>query len=77
MLFQNGVAFIRQDAFKVAAVDTTGAGDTFTGYLLAGIAQGRGLEEALRRAALAASISVGRKGAIPSIPYSGELDNFQ
>ncbi len=73
MLFQNGGNPIKQEAFKVKAVDTTGAGDTFTGYLLAGIAQGLELNETVRRAALAASISVGRNGAIPSIPYAKEL----
>ena len=73
MLFQNGGNPIKQEAFKVKAVDTTGAGDTFTGYLLAGIAQGLELNETVRRAALAASISVGRNGAIPSIPYANEL----
>ena len=74
MLFKNGGNPIRQDAFKVKAVDTTGAGDTFTGYLLAGIADGLELDKAIRRAALAASISVGRNGAIPSIPYAEELE---
>jgi len=73
MLFQDGGNPIRQDAFKVKAVDTTGAGDTFTGYLIAGIAQGLGLNKVLRRAALAASISVGRNGAIPSIPCADEV----
>jgi len=77
MLFQDGGKPIRQDAFRVKAVDTTGAGDTFTGYLLAGIAQGFNLVEAIRRAALAAAISVSRNGAIPSIPYTNELDNLQ
>ena len=74
MLFKNGGNPIRQDAFKVKSVDTTGAGDTFTGYLLAGIADGLELDKAIRRAALAASISVGRNGAIPSIPYAEELE---
>ena len=74
MLFKNGGNPIRQDAFKVKAVDTTGAGDTFTGYLLAGIADGLELDKAIRRAALAASISVGRNGAIPSIPYAEDLE---
>ena len=76
MLFQNGGNAVRQDAFSVKAVDTTGAGDTFTGYLLAGISQGLDIKEALRRAALAAAISVSRNGAIPSIPFAKEVDTF-
>ncbi len=73
MLFHNGGDAIRQDAFKVKAVDTTGAGDTFTGYLLAGISQGLELAAALERAVRAASISVSRNGAIPSIPFAAEV----
>lgn len=62
-----------QPAVPVTAVDTTAAGDTFTGYFLEGWATGRGVEETLRRAARAASIAVSRKGAAPSIPLASEL----
>lgn len=61
-------------AQKVKAVDTTAAGDTFTGYFAAGIASGLSVYEILHRATVAAGISVSRKGAAPSIPTSSEVD---
>lgn len=64
---------IRQHSFEVKAVDTTAAGDTFTGYLIAGLSQGCSPAAALERAAKAAAISVTRMGAIPSIPQAAEL----
>ena len=60
-------------AQKVDAVDTTAAGDTFTGYFLASIAKDDEPELALKRAAIAAGVSVTRKGAAPSIPYIKEI----
>lgn len=62
-----------QYAMKVKAVDTTAAGDTFSGYFLEGWMTGRTIEESLYRAAKAASIAVTRKGAAPSIPWAGEI----
>ena len=64
---------IRQDIFRVPVVDTTAAGDTFTGYLIGGLVQGETPEEAMRQAAKAASIAVSRKGAAPSIPCRAEV----
>lgn len=64
---------IRQDIFLVPVVDTTAAGDTFTGYLIGGLVQGETPEEAMRQAAKAASIAVSRKGAAPSIPCRAEV----
>ena len=49
-------------------VDTTAAGDTFTGYFAAGLLEGLPVEQNLRRSAAAAGIAVTRKGASPSIP---------
>ena len=62
-----------QPIFKVKAVDTTAAGDTFTGYFLAGLADGLPMEEVLRISAKASSIAVTREGAVPSIPYRKEV----
>ncbi len=67
---------MRQDAFPVKAVDTTGAGDTFTGYFLAGVLQGMEAAFTLRYAAAAAALSVTRKGASPSIPSREETLRF-
>ena len=62
-----------QPIFKVQAVDTTAAGDTFTGYFLAGLAEGMPIPEVLKRSARASSIAVSRAGAVPSIPYREEV----
>ena len=56
---------IRQRAYPVAAVDTTAAGDTFTGYVVYGILKGLPWAETLELAAKAAAIAVTRKGAVP------------
>jgi ribokinase len=64
------------DAFSVAAVDTTGAGDTFTGYFIAGIAQGLDTGENLRRAAAASALAVSKKGAAASIPVLAQTLAF-
>jgi len=58
---------------RVKAVDTTAAGDVFNGYLAAALADGRSLTEAVQSANKAASRSVLKKGAQPSIPYKHEL----
>ena len=71
-----GAAPVSVPAFKVDAVDTTAAGDTFTGYYLAAVSRGASEEEALRRAAAAAAIAVTRPGAAPSVPDRKEVDSF-
>lgn len=63
-----------QSAVPTKAVDTTAAGDTFTGFFLEGWMTGRSIEESLLRAARAASIAVSRPGTAPSIPSAAELD---
>lgn len=65
-----------QPAVPTKAVDTTAAGDTFSGFFLEGWMNGRSIEESLLRAARAASIAVSRKGAAPSIPSASELDEY-
>ena len=61
-------------AVPAEAVDTTGAGDTFLGYLLAGLDRGGGVERSMRLAAAAASIQVTRPGAINAIPTMDEVE---
>lgn len=63
-----------QPAFPAKAVDTTGAGDTFTGYFLAGITQGLSVPQALKWASKAAALAVERPGASPSIPCVEEVE---
>lgn len=61
-------------ALKVEPVDTVGAGDTFVGYLAAGLDAGLDLTVALRRAAHAGSLACLKPGAQPAIPYAAEVD---
>ena len=63
-----------QPIFKVQAVDTTAAGDTFSGYFLAGLCEGLDIPTILRMSAKASSIAVSREGAVPSIPYRAEVE---
>ena len=64
---------IRQEIYKADVVDTTAAGDTFTGYFIAGIVAGIDVAASLKQAARAASFTVSRKGASPSIPFYREV----
>ena len=61
-------------AMKVTPVDTVGAGDTFVGYLAAGLEAGLSLEQSMRRAAVAASLACLKPGAQPAIPIAAEVD---
>lgn len=69
---ENGTRY-RQYAFKTNAVDTTAAGDTFTGYFVAGICHGIDTAHNLKLASAAAAITVSRMGAAPSIPVKDEV----
>lgn len=62
-----------QRSFPVKAVDTTAAGDTFTGYFVYGMTKGEAIEVIMERAAMAAAVAVSRKGAVPSIPKREEI----
>ena len=66
-----------QPAFRVKAVDTTAAGDTFTGFLMGGLLAGRTVPEAMELAAKASAIAVTRPGASPSIPTLEEVLNWK
>jgi ribokinase len=61
-------------AHRVKPVDTVGAGDTFCGYLAAGLDAGHGLDTALRRAAIAGSLACLKPGAQPAIPHKSAVD---
>ena len=81
-LGSRGVYFIAKsgengfiETSKVEALDTTGAGDVFNGYLVAKLSKGKNLIEAINKSNKAASISVTRKGAQSSIPKLVELEN--
>lgn len=72
-LFAKGEQTFFQSSFRVAAVDTTAAGDTFLGYFAAGLARGEDIPTALTLATAAAAIAVSRHGAAPSIPVRSEV----
>ena len=65
--------FFYLPAEPVHAVDTTGAGDTFIGYLLHGIMAQMAPRDAMTRAGKAAALCVMRPGAIDSIPLASEI----
>jgi len=67
---------LHQPAFAVTPVDTTGAGDCFFGYLLAGIAAGRDMASSLRLASAAAALQVTKPGAAAAIPTHTIVDDF-
>ncbi|NLP45662.1 MAG: ribokinase [Epulopiscium sp.] len=74
-LYYDGKTILQQDAIKVDVVDTTAAGDTYTGYFVSGLMQGKCIKEVMEIASTAAAIAVTRKGAAPSIPSMKEVEN--
>ncbi len=67
---------VPQAVYRVKAVDTTAAGDTFTGFFIAGLVHGESVEAAIDMASKAAAIAVTRPGAAPSIPTFEEVKAF-
>jgi ribokinase len=60
--------------FPVTPVDTVAAGDAFCGGLVAALAEGHELSEALRWAAAAGGLATTKAGAVPSLPSRAEMD---
>jgi len=73
-VYWDGGRICRQHAVPADAVDTTAAGDTYTGYFISGIIRGLNTEKVLYRASVASSIAVTRAGAAPSIPVQKEVE---
>ena len=76
-IYYNGENMINQPAYKVKAIDTTGAGDCFTGSMVAALASDKTMEEALEFASKASAIAVGRRGAQPSFPWKSEVEKLK
>ena len=74
-VYSNGKSEI-VPAYKVNAIDTTGAGDAFNGGLLTALAEGKTLGEAARFANAVAALSVQRIGTTPAMPTRDEVENF-
>lgn len=70
-----GAETVHIPARPVVAIDTTAAGDALNGALVAALAEGRPLREAIEWATVAAAISVTRRGAQPSLPQRAEIDH--
>jgi ribokinase len=70
----NGMRLI--PAYEVKTIDSTGAGDVFSGSLAAFLAEGMPIEEAVMMAIASASMSVTRMGAQMSAPFRLEIENF-
>lgn len=66
----------RVPGFKVQAVDTIAAGDTFNGALVTALLEGKAMADAVRFAHAAAAIAVTCPGAQPSVPWREEIDAF-
>lgn len=73
VLYTDGEQSLSQGIYKVKAVDTTAAGDTFTGFFLSAILSGKPAQEALRIASKASAMAVQKAGAVPSIPTLQEV----
>lgn len=76
-VYQDENKAYRQGIYKVKAIDTTAAGDTFTGYFIASILENMPVEEGLKLAAKASAIAVSRQGATASIPLREEVQAFE
>lgn len=72
-VYQDDTGIYQQDIYKVKAVDTTAAGDTFTGYFISSIIDEMPVKEGLSLAAKASAIAVSRPGATASIPLKKEV----
>ena len=64
------------ESFKVDAIDTTAAGDTYLGYFISMLANGSDIKKALQYAAAASALAVTKQGASPSIPKLCEVLSF-
>lgn len=75
-IFHHGDEELYQAAFDVDTVDTTAAGDTFTGYLIAGILKKQPMRDVIVNASKAAALAVQKQGAAQSIPFMSEVELF-
>jgi ribokinase len=76
LLYGRASERIELPAFDVEAVDETGAGDAFTGHLMADWLRGRPLRETLRRASAAGAVAVTVAGAATAIPTAADVERF-
>lgn len=76
-IFVNKNEKIKQEGIKVESVDSTGAGDTFTGFFVSYFYQGKNVRDCLKFASLASALSVTKSGASISIPSFCDVKEFE
>ena len=76
-VYHHGNEEIFQPAYPVQVVDTTGAGDCFTGFFMAGIFKKKTIKEAMALAAKAAAMCIGKAGAAESMPFLSEVELYE
>ncbi len=76
-IFVNKNEKIKQEGIKVESVDSTGAGDTFTGFFVSYFYQGKSVRDSLKFASLASALSVTKSGASISIPSLCDVKEFE
>lgn len=76
VMCKNGDEIHKRGIYKVNAVDTTAAGDTFCGYFLTGVCKGYPIPKCLQMASAASAIAVSNPGAAPSIPTVDAVEAF-
>lgn len=74
VVYHNGIDLVTIPSLKVEPIDTTGAGDTFSGAFALAIAEGKSLYESIQFGNIAAGISVTKSGAQGGMPYRNKLD---
>lgn len=75
-IYNDGKEIKSQTPFKVKAVDSTAAGDSFIGGYCSALCEGKPMEEAIRFATAVSAITVSRPGASVSIPTRTEVEEF-
>ncbi|WP_243297793.1 ribokinase [Bacillus litorisediminis] len=75
--FFDGKEIVLVPSMKVTPVDTTGAGDTFSGAFAVAVAEGKSLIESIRFGTIAAGLSVTKKGAQTGMPYRSDVTHFE
>ena len=73
VVYQDSEQTVKHGVYRVVAVDTTAAGDTFTGYFISALIQKKEITDCLKIASKAAALAVMKEGAASSIPYLNEV----
>ena len=76
-VYYDGKEKVFQDIFKVKAVDTTAAGDSYTGALAVALSQDKNIEDAMDFASKVGALSVLKEGAQSSLPTLEDVKNFR